>query len=495
MSVYLALIEGDISFIKDIIDKNITKGTSPVEIIETILLPALSEVGDAYNSGEIYLPDVLKCTTNFSNVFDYLNQFCDEANFLLKSKKILLATVRGDVHDIGKNIVSAVLKTNGYEIIDLGVKVDNQIILQKAIENSVDYIAVSGIISPSLHEMEKLAELLFSKNIKIPLIVGGAATSKLHTALKLELLFPEKVLYASNPVNMINSLNSIESNPNYLKDISTEYKSIREEYSKKLCNANDTLWHRPKKVVESFNRPNEIGIWELVDYDLQKILDKLNWKQFYSKWQIKSNSEFAKIAKENLKHDALNLINKVRESKLLEANAIYGIFEAESGESYFDIISQSNVRYRFDIEQIDCTKQNKSVCDYIAKKDYLGLFIATIDINLKNDSLFLELEKKDAYKSLLIKILADSMVEAFAEILHNQIIKNKWVGEDNQREYYSIRPAFGFKMLPNHSQKEIVFQILNAHNIGVSLTETYAMEPASTVCALVINNSKAEYTE
>ncbi len=503
---YVSLIDAILNinqeYIENYIAVKLHKNISAIDIIEQYFIPAMSEIGEQYNNGIIYLPQVVKSATSLKQAFGILKENFDFDLKNKKSKTVLLATVRGDVHDIGKNIIASVLTCNNYRVIDLGVKVLNETIIQTAIENSVDYIAVSGLISPSLNEMIKLAAMMESRGLKIPLIVGGAATSKLHTATKISPNYSHLVIHIKNPPDLIKMLSDLETDPNTEKQINYEYSNIifaqenRTKHNKQYLSLREAQENRFINIHIP-TPPKHEGVATIIDYDILEIADDIDWDRFFAIWKIKKEANInTEKNRQSLKTDAVAMIEKIKNKNILHANAKIGIFKATPSKNSIKIITASNKAYELYMFRTQAYKENSknlSICDFLSSNDYIVLFAATTGIGLNNYIEYLEIKKKDVYQSLLLKIIADCLVEAFVDILNKYTIKELWCDLLDFDNANSIRPAFGFPMLPDHSQKQHVFDMLDAGEIGMSLTENYAMQPTSSICGMIINNPEARY--
>ncbi len=487
-----ALVNSDFEFIEKSISHSLKKYNSATEVLEKLLMPAMSEIGSKFNKGQFFLPHVLKSATLFNKAVDLLKPHFTSSEDINHKEKVLLATVRGDVHDIGKNIISSILKCNGYEVLDLGVKVENTKIIETALKEKVDYIAVSGLISPSLKEMECLAKLMEEEGMNIPLIVGGAATSLNHTANRIDPFYSSLVIQVSNPIELIDYLSFYRSDNDFIKKIKNRYSDIRQAESKENKEHNNNI-SAPVYIGKSPVEPHFTGLKHYLNHDIEEIVANINWKYYYSKWGIKTSN----YNKSDLKKDAIELMQFISQHDIIQANAAYGIFKARSGNDIINVLDSENQIHSISAPRQVFRSDGKhllSLSDYVSKEDHIGLFSVTTGLGLKIYTEYLEIKKKDVYQSLLIKILADCMVESFADLIHKKVISELWFNDvDSDYLKLSIRPAFGYSVLPDHSQKRKVFDILQADKIGMSLTETFAMEPASSICGLIINNESAKY--
>lgn len=438
---------------------------TPLDIIQTILMTALVEVGNKFEQGEFYLPQIIKSAIIMEKAVKYLTPYINQ-NETYKSirGKILMCTVKGDVHDIGKNITKIVLKCNGYEIIDLGVMVEKERIYHEAIKNNVDIVTLSGLIAPSLSEMGEVLELFEKNKINIPIIIGGAATSKLHTALKLEPKYKNKVFHvtdASSTVPILNSLLNKESDI-FKERTKKEYNTLQSLYFKNkenLITKNIEIARLDSKYV-SYN-PIKPKFLERVSMKitLDKILPYIDWSIFLATLKVKKTQEESKILKEAYSILDYWLLKKIH------VKAVYKIYSTTKNSDTLDIDNRKIPLIR---NQGDT---NESLSDYIEAKDYVGAFVASIK-PLNEENIFEQL-------------LANTIIEGASSYLQEYISKNNW--------NINIRPAIGYPCLPDHSIKKDIFEILNGEETDASLSSNFAMTPSSTICGIYIGNPKSEY--
>ncbi|ERT68252.1 methionine synthase [Cetobacterium somerae] len=438
---------------------------TPLDIIQTILMTALVEVGNKFEQGEFYLPQIIKSAIIMEKAVKYLTPYINQ-NETYKSirGKILMCTVKGDVHDIGKNITKIVLKCNGYEIIDLGVMVEKERIYHEAIKNNVDIVTLSGLITPSLSEMGEVLELFEKNKINIPIIIGGAATSKLHTALKLEPKYKNKVFHvtdASSTVPILNSLLNKESDI-FKERTKKEYDTLRSLYFKNkenLITKNIEIARLDSKYV-SYN-PIKPKFLERVSMKitLDKILPYIDWSIFLATLKVKKTQEESKILKE-----AYSILDYWL-LKEIHVKAVYKIYSTTKNSDTLDIDNRKIPLIR---NQGDT---NESLSDYIETNDYVGAFVASIK-PLNEENIFEQL-------------LANTIIEGASSYLQEYISKNNW--------NINIRPAIGYPCLPDHSIKKDIFEIINGEETGASLSSNFAMTPSSTICGIYIGNPKSEY--
>lgn len=503
----------------------------PIEVIEIYLMNGMNVVGDLFGSGKMFLPQVVKSARVMKKAVAYLLPFIEASKGESKNAgKILLATVKGDVHDIGKNIVGVVLACNNYEIIDLGVMVSTEKIIEEAIKNKVDIIGLSGLITPSLDEMVTVAEEMEKANMTIPLLIGGATTSKVHTAVKIEEKYPSGntiyVIDASRSVNVASKLLGTGKN-NFFNEVKTDYEKVRLNYAKKkgfksyLTNENAKL---NKQNINwdkySVKKPNFIGIKHYNDFDLDELIPYIDWTPFFSTWEMKGKypqileDKDKGVEAKKLFKDAQAMLHRIKSEKWLTAKSSIGIWPANSVdddtiEIYTDESRQTILHEQFCLRQ-QLKKSNKaynhSVADFIAPKntnikDFIGGFVVTSGLGIEKQIEIFEADH-DHYQSILLKALADRLAEAFAEKMHEILRSELWGYENNiltkaeliKENYIGIRPAPGYPANPDHLEKIGLFEILNATEMtGVSLTESMAMLPTASVSGWYFAHPESHY--
>ncbi|MEJ2618054.1 MAG: vitamin B12 dependent-methionine synthase activation domain-containing protein, partial [Ignavibacteriaceae bacterium] len=463
----------------------------------------------------------------------YIEKEKEEAKDTREAGKVLMATVKGDVHDIGKNIVGVVLGCNNYNIIDLGVMVNSEKILQTAIDEKADVIGLSGLITPSLDEMVHVAKEMERRGLKVPLLIGGATTSKVHTAVKIEPNYSGTTIHVldasrSVPVvsNLINPDKKIKEK--FINELKSEYKKIRENHSKKKTTKNYLTIEDARKNRLRINweksdikKPEKPGITVLKDYPLSELKNYIDWTPFFLTWEIKgkypaifNNQKYGETAKK-LFDDANILLDKIISEKLLKANGVLGLFPANSVgcediEIYSDDTRKGVKRILHTIrnqEKKTDNLPNLALADFIAPKestikDYIGAFAVTAGIGIEEINAKFEKEHDD-YSSIMAKALADRLAEAFAEHLHELVRKKYWGYEPEEEfnnedlikeNYQGIRPAPGYPAQPDHTEKLIIFDLLKVEeNTSIKLTENMAMYPAASVSGLYFAHPKAKY--
>ncbi len=526
-----AFMKGVDDFIEQDTEEARAKYPSALSIIEGPLMHGMDAVGNAFGAGKMFLPQVVKSARIMKKAVAYLMPFLEKEKAERdKAKgKILLATVKGDVHDIGKNIVAVVLACNNYEVIDLGVMAPKEKILQTAKEKNVDIIGLSGLITPSLEEMAEVASEMEKQDFNKPLLIGGATTSKIHTAVKIDPLYKSAVIYvkdASKSPGIISSLLSPGQRDNYVKQIKEDYSKMREIHAgerKKLeyftieqarKNKFEIDWEKTQIVKPSFP-----GLKVFDDYPVEEIRKYINWVFFFLLWRFKGkwpdilNDPGKGKEARALFDDANKMLDRICKEKILKAKGVAGVYPANSVGDDIEVYadeSKEKVAARFINLRNQENKSNASnycLSDFIAPKassriDYIGAFAATAGLNIEHYLTEFE-EERDDYKSIMIKALADRLAEAFAELIHLKIRKEYWgyapsenllAEELTAGKYKGIRPAHGYPACPDHSEKETLFKLLNAgENAGIRLTENFSMVPASSVSGLVFSHPDSKY--
>ncbi len=523
-----SLIKGITEYIDEDTEEARLNSKSPIDVIEGPLMNGMNRVGELFGSGKMFLPQVIKTARVMKKAVAHLTPYIEKQ---LKSKgrssagKILLATVKGDVHDIGKNIVGVVLGCNNYEIIDLGVMVPADKIIAEAIRHNVDMIGLSGLITPSLNEMVHTAKELKRNEIKLPLMIGGATTSRVHTAVKIapELNQPVvHVLDASLSVAVAGKL----KDQDYLTKIRNDYGQIRENHNRKQS-ANNLVSIEEARLnklpadwaKENIAVPNIQGIHYFLDFHLGKLRKYIDWTQFFLAWDIKGkypnilNHPEKGVEAKSLLADANELIDEIIADGLLTANGVVGIFPANSSGDdilVYDNGSRDNIAAVFPTLRQQRKKTNLpnlALADYIApvqsgREDYIGAFAVTAGLGSEAAAQKYK-DDNDDFRAILLKIIADRFAEAFAEYLHELVRRELWgylPDEDLDMvdllsvKYSGIRPAPGYPSLPGHSEKETIFELIDpAGETRISLTESYMMNPAASVCGLYFAHPESRY--
>ncbi len=525
-----ALVKGIDRFIEEDVEEARLQAEKPLHVIEINLMTGMGVVGDLFGSGKMFLPQVVKSARVMKKAVAYLQPFIEAEKDGTKpaNGKILMATVKGDVHDIGKNIVSVVLGCNNYEIVDLGVMVPAEKIIQTAIEEKVDVIGLSGLITPSLDEMVYIAQELERQNLNFPLLIGGATTSKAHTAVKIDLKYKNAVVHvndASRAVNVVSSLLG-DRNKEYVDDLKSEYSEFREKFLNRQVEKDyvsiDEARENKFKIDwenEEIFTPNQLGITVVENQDLRELLPFIDWSPFFRSWdlhgkypQILEDEIVGAQAKELFK-DAQVILKRILDEKLLTAKAIFGIFKANSNETDDILIFDENNNQKTKFITLRQQAQRSKGKDYLAlsdfiapessgKTDYMGAFCVTTGFG--TDELAQEYEKaNDDYNAIMVKALADRFAEAYAEFLHKKVRTEYW-GYANQEnltneeliaeKYKGIRPAPGYPACPDHLEKHAIWDLLKVEeNIGVYLTESLAMFPTASVSGYYFGSPHAKY--
>ncbi|MCH9022848.1 MAG: cobalamin B12-binding domain-containing protein, partial [Planctomycetes bacterium] len=478
------------------------------------------------------LPQVVKSARVMKKAVAYLTPFMEkekEKGGRNSAGKILLATVKGDVHDIGKNIVGVVLGCNNYEVVDLGVMVPAAEIFRQAKEQEVDVIGLSGLITPSLEEMVHFASQMKREGIELPLLIGGATTSKKHTAVKIEPQYENPTVYvvdASRVIGVVKKLLDDTQRSQFVEELRADYATVREQYEKsqgrlKLLTLEQARANRFQCDWQSNHiaKPEFLGLKVLEDFPLAEIREFIDWTPFFHTWEI--NGRYPEVMEHpkkgvearKLYDDAQNLLDKIVREKLLKAQGVYGFWRANSVgddvELYADQQGQEVLtRFHFLRQQIEkaSKKPNHCLADFVAPKesgiaDYIGAFAVTAGIGV--DELCKKYEADlDDYLSIMVKALADRLAEAFAEMLHKKTRVAWGFGQDEKlsnedlihERYQGIRPAPGYAACPDHTEKRILFDLLKAEtNAGIQLTENFAMTPASSVSGFYFSHPASTY--
>ena len=524
-----ALIKGITEYIELDVEEIRQKVAKPLEVIEGPLMNGMNTVGDLFGEGKMFLPQVVKSARVMKKAVAYLTPYIEKEKGGKKTSKgkILMATVKGDVHDIGKNIVGVVLGCNHYDVIDLGVMVPSKKIIEEAKKHNVDIIGLSGLITPSLDEMIDVAREMEKNNVHIPLLIGGATTSRVHTAVKIEKELPSSstihVLDASRSVPVAGKLLG-NTKVDYLNEIRSEYEKLRTyHFNKKDQKSYLTIKEaRTNKFPidwKNFNstKPNQRGVFHLHDLSSKEIASFIDWTPFFQTWEL--HGRYPRILKDEivgeeaskLFKDAQEMLNHALEKNWLEVEAVYGVWEAHTIEDDIFIFDEKDELLAVSHCLRQQTKKsskafNMSLSDFIAPKstgikDYIGAFVVTAGKKIDQIAKKFE-EDLDDYNSIMIKALADRMAEAAAEYLHQKVRKDYWGYTEEQfsneelikEKYQGIRPAPGYPACPDHTEKETIFHLLDATNkVGVELTESLAMYPVSSVSGWYFSNPESKY--
>ena len=526
-----ALIKGITDFLEEDVEEARQHANRALDVIEQTLMAGMNVVGDLFGDGKMFLPQVVKSARVMKQAVSYLLPYIEAEKLETDnstSGKILLATVKGDVHDIGKNIVGVVLSCNNYEVIDLGVMVPAEKILEMAEKENADIIGLSGLITPSLEEMVYVAKEMKRKNLNLPLLIGGATTSPIHTAVKIKPEFDEPVIHvkdASKVINVVNKLLSPVDRKVYLESIEEEYKKLRDKhlsnqsqkryipFSRAQANRFKSEWN--EKVIDN---PAFTGVKVFDDYPLEEIRKYIDWTFFFHAWKL--NGRYPEILEDPVKgseakkllDDANKMLDAIIHNQWLKANAVFGIFSAAAVGESVEVYNGKgdkidDFHFLRNQEEKEEGVPNLSLSDFIAPKetglkDYIGAFAVTAGLGIEKH-LEAFVAQNDDYSAIMLKVLADRLAEALAELLHYRVRKEFWgyaasenltVKEIIREKYRGIRPAPGYPACPEHSEKRTIFNLLDVEqNAGISLTESYAMYPAASVSGYYFAYPQAKY--
>ncbi|TYP75895.1 methionine synthase [Aquimarina intermedia] len=531
-----ALVKGIDTYVLEDIEEARLSVTKPIEVIEGHLMTGMNVVGDLFGSGKMFLPQVVKSARVMKKAVAYLLPFIEEekkknpqtGKETKGAGRVLMATVKGDVHDIGKNIVSVVLACNNYEIIDLGVMVAPEKIIQTAIDKQVDVIGLSGLITPSLDEMVFLAKEMERRNFKVPLLIGGATTSKAHTAIKIDPQYKNAVVHvndASRAVTVVGDLLNQRNNQKYVGDLKADYEKFRIGFHKRTKHKEYLSIAEARKNKFQIDwsstlikKPNQLGVQCIESLELNVLEPYIDWSPFFRSWDL--HGKYPDILTDTvvgeqaiiLFKDAKKLLSTVIDQKLLKAKGIFGLFEANTVNDddihiYADGTTIGTFRTLRQQLKKHAGKPNFALSDFIApsdsdRKDYIGCFCVTTGFGTRELAERFESELDD-YNAIMIKALADRLAEAFAEYLHEKIRKEYWGYASDEHlsnealikeSYKGIRPAPGYPACPDHLEKLEIWKILSVkERIGVELTDSLAMWPAASVSGYYFGNEEARY--
>jgi 5-methyltetrahydrofolate--homocysteine methyltransferase len=532
-----ALIKGIADFVEIDTEEARQQATRPIEVIEGPLMDGMNIVGDLFGAGKMFLPQVVKSARVMKKAVAYLIPYIEQANLdsgdvsANNAKgKVVIATVKGDVHDIGKNIVAVVLRCNHYDVVDLGVMVSAERILAAAREEKADIIGLSGLITPSLDEMAHVAREMEREGFTVPLLIGGATTSKAHTAVKIAPHYHGPTVYvtdASRSVGTVGALLSNERREGFLKPIREEYEALRTQYENRGTGAlratlEDARKNRLPIDWSSFvpTLPRQLGLTTLEDYPLEDLIERIDWTPFFQTWELAG--KYPAILKDDvvgsqaqeLYADARQLLDRIVKQKLLTARAVFGLFPANSVGDDIEVYADAE---RSEVKTVIHTlrqqskkspgRHNLALADFIAPKstgilDYIGGFAVTAGIG--TDGLVEKFETQhDDYNAIMARALSDRLAEAFAERLHERVRKEFWgYAKDEQLDnedlvkeaYRGIRPAPGYPACPDHTEKGALFDLLEAEaRTSIYLTESFAMHPAASVSGYYFAHPEAQY--
>ncbi len=528
-----SLVKGITEFIEEDLEEARKNFDLSLKLIEGPLMDGMNQVGDLFGSGKMFLPQVIKSARVMKKAVAHLLPYieAESAGQSSSAGKVLLATVKGDVHDIGKNIVGVILSCNNYQIIDLGVMVPMDKILQTAKDEQVDVIGVSGLITPSLEEMVTIAQEMERLQLNIPLIIGGATTSEIHTAVKIAPAYNQPVIHvkdASLSVGVLGHLLSKSGNKVWLSEIDEKYEALRQRHAKrhaekKYISLEQARKHKPQLsfAPDEIQKPNKTGRFSLLDQSIESIIPYIDWTFFFQAWRItgrypdifehpEKGTEAKKIFA-----DAQTMLKQIVEEKWLTVNGVYGIFRANSINEQVELYGDENREQV--IEKLEFLRNQDeketpdepsfSLADFIAPKasgvdDYVGLFAVTAGLGIERKLEEFALDHDD-YNQIMLKILADRLAEAFAELLHHRVRQEFWGYAPNEHfdlesilkeSYRGIRPAPGYPACPDHSEKVKIFNLLQAEQEAqMQLTESFAMYPAASVSGYYFAHPQSRY--
>ena len=532
-----ALVNGITEYIEDDTEDARLVADRPLSVIEGPLMDGMNVVGDLFGAGEMFLPQVVKSARVMKKAVAHLLPFIEEekaANPEASSSskgKIILATVKGDVHDIGKNIVGVVLQCNNYDIVDLGVMVPCEKILETAKKENADIIGLSGLITPSLEEMVYVASEMKRQDYEIPLLIGGATTSKVHTAIKIAPKYDNATVYvtdASRAVGVASNLLSATHNEKFVEGVREEYTAVRDAHErgqkiKKRLPVAKARTNRLKLDWEAYEppQPEKYGLTVFEDYDLAELTSRIDWSPFFSTWELKgkypnilSDPRVGDTA-QSLYNDAQVLLQQIIGEKWLTAKAVVGLWPANAVGDDIEVYNDSERTglattlhtLRQQMPRRDNSRANLALADFIAPResgvlDSIGAFVVTTGLGIEEHVKAFEANHDD-YSSIMLKALADRLAEAFAERMHERVRKDIWgYAPDEALEndgliselYQGIRPAPGYPSSPDHTEKGLIWSLLDAErHTGVSLTESFAMWPASSVSGLYFSHPDSRY--
>ena len=526
-----ALVKGITEFIEEDTEIARQNADMPIEVIEGPLMDGMNIVGDLFGEGKMFLPQVVKSARVMKQAVAYLNPYIEATKAVgATNGKVVMATVKGDVHDIGKNIVGVILQCNNYEIIDLGVMVPTEKIIKTALEHNADLIGLSGLITPSLDEMVYVAKEMQRQGLTIPLLIGGATTSKAHTAVKIEQNYDQPVVYVSNAsraVGVCQKLLNPKNKPEFVEKLNLDYDRVREQHANKRprsapigltqarANAAKLDWENYKPSV-----PNQLGVQVINNMSISVLREYIDWTPFFMTWGLAG--KYPRILKDEvvgeeatrLFADALAMLDTVEAAGEISASGIVGIFPANSVgddiEIYTDETRTEVLQVSNQLRQQTEKKApfvNHSLADYVAPKssgvaDYIGAFAVTGGIGEREVADRYKADNDD-YNAILVQAICDRLAEAFAEYLHQQTRKDYWgfaadetLGCDDliREKYQGIRPAPGYPACPEHTEKAVIWDLMNVEKeIGMELTSSYAMYPGAAVSGWIFSHPESRY--
>lgn len=526
-----SLVKGVIDYIDADTEEARQKYGKPLNVIEGPLMAGMNVVGDLFGAGKMFLPQVVKSARVMKKSVAYLTPYLEEEKRLSgnagqAAAKILLATVKGDVHDIGKNIVGVVLACNNYDVVDLGVMVPTEKIIEAAKREKVDVVGLSGLITPSLDEMVTVAKEMQREKLDLPLLIGGATTSRIHTAVKIDPVYDGPVVHvldASRSVPVASELISKQTRGSFQTRIKEEYKSLREDHENRRQTKNyiplsEARANKTKIdwAATKYAKPQFLGRKEFVNYPLEELRKYIDWTPFFQTWMLAGRypgilkDEVVGVEATRLFNDANKMLDEIVKSRSLQANGAVAFFDAVNDGDDVKLFkkdqTESFASFHFLRQQNKKAQNLPNFClsDFISPekgKDHLGMFAVTAGIGLEK---LIERYKArhDDYSEIMAKALADRLAEAFAECLHERVRKELWgyaksehlsndelIGE----KYEGIRPAPGYPACPDHTEKKLLFELLDANKVGITLTESYAMYPGAAVSGFYFSHPDSKY--
>lgn len=530
-----ALVKGVIEFVDQDIEEARQKYDKPLDVIEGPLMDGMNVVGDLFGSGKMFLPQVVKSARVMKLAVAYLTPYLEEekkksGHVEKPNAKILMATVKGDVHDIGKNIVGVVLACNNYQVVDLGVMVPAEKIIETAIREKVDMIGLSGLITPSLDEMVTVAKEMQRQNLSLPLLIGGATTSRIHTAVKIDPVYKGPVVYvldASRSVPIASEFINEETSGRIKERFKTEYAALRVEHESRKQDKNYITLTEARKNKVDINwketkptKPSFLGNRTFLNYPLKEIVPYIDWTPFFQTWMLAGrypgifDDEIVGVEARKLFDDAQRMLDQIVKDGSLQANGVVGFYPAKRTatddvkiyKDESDVMPLHTFHFLRQQNKKAAGLPNFTLSDFIAPEeeginDYIGFFAVTGGVGL--EKLVAEFKRaNDDYNEIMVKALADRLAEAFAECLHAKVRMELWgyAADENldnesliKEKYQGIRPAPGYPACPDHTEKRTLFELLEADKAGITLTESCAMYPASSVSGYYFSHPQSKY--
>jgi 5-methyltetrahydrofolate--homocysteine methyltransferase len=509
-----ALVHGIVDFIEDDAEEARQQYERPLEVIEGPLMEGMKVVGDLFGAGKMFLPQVVKSARAMKRAVAYLEPFMEAEKAAggagRTQGKVVLATVKGDVHDIGKNIVGVVLGCNNYEVIDLGVMVPGETILDTALEQNADIVGLSGLITPSLDQMVDVAREMSRRGIDLPLLIGGATTSRQHTAVKIAPEYEQPVVHVHD-ASRVSAVVGDLLDPARRARLDGENRELQDtlrlQYAEKerkpLLPIADARANRHRVAFDDVPAPPFVGT-KIVEPSLETLRGYIDWQFFFHAWELKGRypAILDQPAAREVYDDAQQLLDEIVAGDLLQARGVYGFWPAAADGDDLVIQNEGETRFCFLRQQsaYGDSRPNRSLADYVSPaRDHIGAFAVTAGIGADVLSARFEAELDD-YRSIMVKAIADRLAEAFAEYLH-EVARREWYENGPQlskedlsaERFRGIRPAFGYPACPDHSEKRKLFELLDAERVGIALTESFAMTPAASVSGIYLAHPEVRY--